>query len=119
MRPEAALIGPQTLYIYFGVAVLVGTVAGAVLSYTNVFLVRILGASQEAEVKGRTLAAYRREKAQRLAEKEKHALPHAFPPRISAPLAAEWMKQEVGPESAGLLSTTIMEEEDDSSGADL
>jgi len=104
-----------TLYIYFGMAVLVGIFAGAGLSYTNTFLVHILGASKEAEVRGRTLAAYRREKREKQVEKAKLAFPRVVPP-ISAPLAAEWMKQDYGPESAGLLSTTIMEE-DDSSGA--
>ncbi len=56
-------IAPQTLYIFLGVAVLVGALTGTSLHYASGLIVSLLRLkSQPEEQRGRTLASYRQEK---------------------------------------------------------
>ena len=66
--PHAPLTGRlQTLYIFFGVAVLIGILTGTSLHYVSRFIILLLGLeSRPEEQRGRTLASYRKEKQQRL-----------------------------------------------------
>lgn len=61
----------QTLYIFFGIAALVGIVTGMSLHYISGFIISLLNldASPE-ERRGRTLASYRAEKRERWDAKE-------------------------------------------------
>ncbi|MCJ1382900.1 hypothetical protein MMC17_006013 [Xylographa soralifera] len=109
----------ETLYIYFGVAVLVGILTGAILHYSIKFLVRNLGIDRIAEERGRTLSSYRAEKTEKQAEKIRQTLPKVAlrPMRLDTGLKEEysdWLKKDKGFGTKGLLSTTILEEEDSS-----
>ena len=56
----------QTLYIFFGIAALVGIVTGTSLHYVSGFIISILNLdSSIEEQRGRTLASYRAEKQER------------------------------------------------------
>ncbi|MCJ1282999.1 hypothetical protein MMC26_002326 [Xylographa opegraphella] len=109
----------QTLYIYFGVAALVGICTAAVLHYSMTFLVRNLGIDRIAEERGRTLSSYRAEKTAREAEKLRQTLPKVGFKRIRLDSGvkeeySDWRKPGKGFGIKGLLSTTILEEEDSS-----
>ena len=121
---------PQTLYIYFGVAVLVGILLGAILHTTFNFIIKTFGIDKASEERGRTLAAYRAEKAAKQARKARQTLPRVGvdlkPLRVDNALKdeyAEWLRREKSPVisphlrspgTRGLLSTTILEEDDSS-----
>jgi len=109
----------ETLYIYFGVAALVGICAAATLHYSMTLIVRSLRIDGTAEERGRTLSSYRAEKTERQAEKMRQTLPKVGlkPMRLDTGLKEEysdWLKQDKGFGTKGLLSTTILEEEDSS-----
>jgi len=109
----------ETLYIYFGVAALVGICTAAILHYCMTFMVRSLGIDRIAEERGRTLSSYRAEKTERQAEKIRQTLPKIGlkPTRLDTGLKEEysdWLKQDKGFGTKGLLSTTILEEDDSS-----
>lgn len=93
--------------------------AGAILGYTNAFLVRVLGFSNDVvEVEGRTLASYRAEQAEKRARKARFSVVGNLKPRLVANKPdSQWLKHGKGIGTTGLLSTTILEEDDDSSDA--
>jgi len=109
----------ETLYIYFGVAALVGILTGAILHYSTDFIVRILGIDKVTEQRGRTLSSYRAEKKERQIKNQRRTLPKIGlkPMKLDTGLKEEysdWLKQDKGFSTKGLLSTTILEEEDSS-----
>lgn len=56
----------QTLYIFLGIAALVGFVTGTSLHYFSCFIISVLNLdSSPGEQRGRTLAAYRADKQER------------------------------------------------------
>lgn len=118
--------GPlQTLYIFFGVAVLVGVLTGTSLHYASGFLITILKLeSQATEQRERTLATYRAEKLEKLEEAEpllKLQSEKESETNIDVTLRREladwtWGKQQQDRRKRGLIPTTILEEEDSSEG---
>lgn len=61
----------QPLYIFFGIAALVGVITGTSLHYVSGFIISILNLdSSPEEQRGRTLASYRAEKQERLGVKD-------------------------------------------------
>ncbi|MCJ1388352.1 hypothetical protein MMC18_001198 [Xylographa bjoerkii] len=109
----------ETLYIYFGVAALVGILTGAILHYSINFIVRSLGIDRVAQERGRTLSSYRAEKTERQAKKMRQTLPKVGlkplrPDTVLKEEYSDWLKQDKGFGTKGLLSTTILEEEDSS-----
>ena len=63
---HGVLTGSQTLYIFFGIAALVGIVTGMSLHYVSAFIISILSLESPPEKpRGRTLASYRAEKQKR------------------------------------------------------
>ena len=123
----------QTLYIYFGIAIIVGLTTGLILHFLSTTSVHILGldiqpAQNEQKVKGHTAASYRasREKRKKL-DKEvtnaakarlltldpllREAFQHSLGGRGSAPQSPNTPKRR-----DSLLSTTILEEVEDSGG---
>ena len=108
----------QTLYIYFGVAVLVGIASGALLHHSIRFIIRAFGMDSASEERGRTLASYRAEKAERQARKARYAIQGSLlSPRLDSSFKdehSEWSTQNRGLGTKGLLSTTILEEDDSS-----
>ena len=82
-------------------------------------MVRTLGIDRIAEERGRTLSSYRAEKTERQAEKIRQTLPKIGlkPMRLDTGLKekySDWLKQDKGFGTKGLLSTTILEEDDSS-----
>jgi hypothetical protein len=65
--PQITDRGEQTLYIFFGVAVLIGVLTGTSLHYVSGFMLSLLDLkSQPEEQRGRTLASFRRDKQRRM-----------------------------------------------------
>ncbi|MCJ1247203.1 hypothetical protein MMC30_004417 [Trapelia coarctata] len=117
--PVRQLAKLETLYIYFGVAVLVGILLGAIIHHTTRFLINVLGIDKASEERGRTLAAYKAKKTERQAKKAKQSLPQIGlkPMRLDGAIKdeyAEWLKRDKSPGTKGPLFTTILEEEDSS-----
>ena len=85
---------------------------GAVVHYAFFLIVGTLGIDKTVEERGRTLASYRAEKAEKLPRVG------LKPMRLDSARRDEysdWLKQDRGPSrTKGLLSTTILEEEDSS-----
>lgn len=116
----------QTLYIFFGVAALVGIVAGLILHLSSNFIIQLLHLDkiqEEEQTEGYTAATYR---AARQKKKQEEKLQKAAQRRLLATHPAvvdgaslkreyaDWLEQDHGRRKDGLLSTTILEEEDDS-----
>src|SRR5271154_5773733 len=105
----------QTLYIYCGVAAVVGVIAGTLLHYTTKILAAALGMNRMTEERGRTVASYRAELAEKEAKKARHFVSrHGLLPKIDMKIegySSDWLKSPV---SQGLQSTTILEEDDSS-----
>lgn len=109
----------QTLYIYFSVAILVGVFAGASLHYSINYIVTSLKLDATPEGSGRSLATYRAQKAERRARKATRLLANVGrrQPMHDGSIReqhSEWSKQNRGLGTKGLLSTTIIEEDDSS-----
>ncbi len=109
----------QTLYIYFGVALLVGVLVGALIHYCAAFAIAFLGMDKPEE-NGTILDSWRGEKAgpkpgQRKAELRS---PTGLHSRFGRPMAAspDWLQHDKGDlkSPTGLMSTTILEEDDSS-----
>ena len=108
----------QTLYIFFGVACLIGVVTGAALHYSSGFVSSVLKLDQAPAQPGRTLARYRAEKQKKQAAKVRMTMPLiGAPSKIDGALKEEysdWLRHGKGQGQKGLLSTTILEEDDSS-----
>ena len=93
---------------------------GAVVHYAFFLIVGTLGIDKTVEERGRTLASYRAEKAEKQAKQARQSLLRVGlkPMRLDSARRDEysdWLKQDRGPSrTKGLLSTTILEEEDSS-----
>ena len=104
MREVIAKTTQQTLYIYLGTAGLVGCMTGAVIYFIFTFLsssLNIDATSRAMPPKGRTTAEFR------AARREKHHQTLAPGPPIPVVL-----DKAPGRRGRGLLSQTIVEEED-------
>ena len=117
--PKIPVNDLQTLYVYFGVAALVGILTGVILHYLINSIIRGLGIDRIAEQRGRTLSSYRAEKLKRQTIRTNQTMPSVGlrSTRLDPSLKEEypdWLKQDKGSTTKGLLSTTILEEEDSS-----
>lgn len=113
----------QTFYIYFGVAALIGLITGSILHFSSTMLITIFDLRPSAEEKGRTAASVReaREKknqqdAWQSSSSRKYSdnlirLEEMARKDYSDFLDKDWGKRREG---QGLLSQTILEEDDDS-----
>jgi len=122
----------QTLYIFFGVAAIVGIITGLILHFLSKTSTHILGLDNRAAerpAKGHSAASYRasREKKKKKLDKEltdaakarmqaldpllREALQHSPGGRLSMPQSPNTPKRR-----DGLLSTTILEEVESSEG---
>ncbi|KAI9746527.1 MAG: hypothetical protein M1818_000240 [Claussenomyces sp. TS43310] len=111
----------ETLYIYFGVAALIGIITGSVLHFSSSLLITALGLRPTAEEKTRTAASVREARQQKKLEDSWQTSTRAA--RDTAARAellrqeyAEYFDRDRGKrkDGAGLLSQTILEEDDDS-----
>jgi len=115
----------ETLYIYFGVAALIGVLTGSVLHFSSAMLISVLDLKVKPKETGRTAASVR---AAREQKKLKEAWQTAAPLRSNQarPMLDDGLKKEYTEfldkdrgkrrEGQGLLSQTILEEDDDSEG---
>ena len=111
----------QTLYIFFGVAVLVGTVTGTGLHYASEFIAPLLNIDSRAEERQvRSVAEYRAKRKEKREEARSPVLPEI---RLSQPKPddamrkeySEWLKQNKGARrKKGGIPSTILEEDDSS-----
>ena len=126
MKPHdgTPLTDEQTLYIYFGVAILVGAITGVVLHFMFQWISKGLGLDISSEEQAKvTIASYRAGRAQKKAAQGDQGLNlHLKTDNNDQTLVLEnsdlaRLKSESLRSPIGLLSTTILEE-DDSSGVD-
>ena len=110
----------QTLYIFFGVAVLVGVITGTSLHYVYSFISSLLDLEgQPEEHRGRTLASYRREKQQKAddplvkVETRGGGLPMSDVTPKEEYRDWEWSKQDRGKRRNGLINTILEEDSTD------
>lgn len=112
----------QTLYIYLGVAAVIGILTGSMLHITSSILVSIFKLTSTPEETGRSAASVR-------AAREKKKLEQAWQSStiknergswktelLTEKKYAEWLETDRGQrgEDQGLLRQTILEEDDDS-----
>jgi hypothetical protein len=109
------LIGHETLYIYLGVAAVIGLLTGSILHISSSILVSVFNLTPAPEETGRSAASVR-------AAREKKKLEQAWQssttrtergklkedPSMEKKFS-EWLETD-----QGLLSQTILEEDDDS-----
>ena len=114
----------QTLYIYLGVAAVIGILTGSILHITSSTLVSIFNLTPAAEETGRPAASVRAVREKRKLEqawqsstiKNKRGVWEAEP--STEEKYAEWLEVDRGQrvEDQGLSRQTILEEDDDSEG---
>jgi len=127
LHPIHFLARFETLYIYFGVAVIVGLAAGLILHFLSRTSTRILGLDIQ-QPRGHSAASYRAEREQKKLEKlekkwEQESISSARASRLATdPVRRERLQPSSGgrismPQGSnaprprgGLLSTTILEE---------
>jgi len=111
------LNGPQTLYIYLGVAVIVGLITGSILHLSSSVLVSLFNLSSNPEQSGRTAASIRAARAQKKRDSQGFGSMREIDPSIEKKYARWLEKNGGGREEQGLLGQTIIEEDDDSEDA--
>ncbi|KAI9677556.1 MAG: hypothetical protein M1817_006510 [Caeruleum heppii] len=123
LLPLRVLARFETLYIYLGVAVLIGLLTGSVLHFSTSLLISIsdLRSTPLEELDRRNPVVFSRtkktkEKKQAQANDVQRLVTGAHP-TIDGNLRreyADWLDKDRGKRREGLLSQTILEEEDDS-----
>jgi hypothetical protein len=116
------LIAWQTLYVYLGVAALIGLLTGSILHFSSTMLIRLLGLQPSPAYTSRTAAYIRAAREKRKLEDAWHVPPPTGHPRgrkrLEDPLKeySEYLDKDRGKrrDGRGLLSQTILEEDDDS-----
>ncbi|KAL8675967.1 MAG: hypothetical protein Q9186_007464 [Xanthomendoza sp. 1 TL-2023] len=114
----------ETLYVFLGVAMLVGVVTGTSLHYASGMLAALLRLEKrpQEEPRGRTMASYRAERTRKLQLKAiSRSIPElATPPKIidttSTDDFANLLEREKQSGRRSLLTSTILEEDDSSDG---
>ena len=110
----------QTLYIFFGVAVLVGAITGTSVHYVYSFISTMLDLEdQPEEHRGRTLASHRRERQQKAddplvkVETRGGGLPMSDVTPKEEYRDWEWSKQSRGKKKNGFINTILEEDSTD------
>lgn len=113
----------ETLYIYLGVAAVIGLITGSLLHLSSVVLVSVLNLTPIPEEIGRSAASVRSAREQKkLEEVWQSSKAQADQARWRSDTSterkyAEWLEKDIGKrrEEQGVLGQTILEEDDDSS----
>lgn len=125
MRPLRAILIPcQTLYIYLGVAALIGLVTGSILHISSSILISVLNLAPlpKTESKGRTAATVRAAREQKMLEDawQSPSAKQDHQGRTSDESLEiqynQWLEKDAGKrkKNGGLFRQTILEEDDDS-----
>lgn len=121
LLPLKLLAKFETLYIYLGVAAIIGLVTGSILHLSSTVLISLFNLTPTPEETGRSAASVRAAREQKKLEDAWQSSSSMGEARLRAdPLVekkyAEWLEKDVGKrrEGDGLLGQTILEEEDDS-----
>jgi len=113
----------ETLYIYFGVAALIGILTGSILHFSSRFIGSVLNLQDVQEEESHPPVSLRTLQDRKTLEDAWDAATpvrsYAGRPRLKESLASEYaglLKSDLGKkrEGHGLLSQTILEEDDDS-----
>lgn len=104
----------QTLYIYLGVAALIGLLTGFILHVSSALLVSIFELNSVPEERGRTAASVRADKEREKLEQSWHNA--TFKDKNSIRKYDEWLDQQTTRrgDDHGILGQTILEEDDNS-----
>jgi len=112
----------ETLYIYLGVAAVIGILTGSILHTTSSVLVSIFKLTPTAEATGRSAASVRATREQKKLEQAWQSSTNKSEPASwkmgpsTEKNYAEWLETDRGQRGReqGLLRQTILEEDDDS-----
>ena len=108
----------QTLYIFFGVAIFMGVCTGALLHYTTDLIGKQLDLNRPAIESGRTRPSRRVERSRKQTSKGQYRMTkldtHTVLSDGRMDTYADWLKRDTRLGKRGLLSTTILEEDDSS-----
>ncbi|KAI9855276.1 MAG: hypothetical protein M1824_006203 [Vezdaea acicularis] len=109
----------ESIYIFLGVAAVVGILTGGILYLVSKLLVSVLGIGGSSDVTGRTAASVRAARRKRIAESRSPGKSGRFSAGSDLKREyAEWLEPDREKKGKGLLSQTILEEEDDNSDGD-
>lgn len=108
------------MYIYLGIAAIIGLTAGSILHLSSTFLVSILNLEQTTEDKGRTAASVRAAREQKKLEDAWQSSTGRTEQKlwrddiVMEKKYTEWIEKNSGKrrEDQGLLGQTILEEDD-------
>ncbi|CZR58916.1 uncharacterized protein PAC_08808 [Phialocephala subalpina] len=120
LLPFALLAKFETLYIYLGVAAVIGLVTGSVLHLSSTVLVSLFDLTPTPEEKGRTAASVRAAREKKLEQVWQDSQVKDedgnWKNGISMEKYVEWLEKNATQrgDDHGLLGLTILEEEDDS-----
>jgi len=114
----------ETLYIYFGVAAIIGLLTGSILHFSSNIIISILDLHSKPQESGRTAASVRAAREKKLEEAWQTVTPaggNQGRARLGEALKkeyAEYLDKDGGKkrEGQGLLSLTILEEDDSEDG---
>lgn len=113
----------QTLYIYLGVAAVIGLVTGSILHIASTILVSLFNLAPVPVEKGRSAASVRAAREQKRLEEAWQSSSPFLEDQGRLPINnsleknyAEWREKDSGKrrEDQGLFKQTILEEDDDS-----
>jgi hypothetical protein len=110
------LIGHETLYIYLGVAAVIGLLTGSILHISSSILVSVFNLTPAPEETGRSAASVRaaREKKKKLEQAWQSSTTRTERGKLKEDPSMEKKFSEWLETDQGLLSQTILEEDDDS-----
>jgi hypothetical protein len=110
----------QTIYIFLGVAAVIGLVAGSILHISSTVLISLFDLTPEPDERGWSIASVRAGKEKRKLEDASQSSSSRGETRSRSDSAtdkkyAEWLEKDRGRrKEEGLFRQTILEEDDDS-----
>jgi hypothetical protein len=106
----------QTLYIYLGVAAVIGLLTGSILHLSSTIILSLFNLSPGPEKSSRSAASVRAAREQKKLEDAWQSSSSKGGDSSLEKRYAEWLEKDVGKRrgSGGLIGQTILEEDDDS-----
>ncbi|RDW89384.1 hypothetical protein BP6252_01416 [Coleophoma cylindrospora] len=119
MFPVHLLARFETLYIYLGIAAVIGLITGSILYFSSTVLISLFNLESVPEDKGRTAASVRAAREQRKLEEawQSSSLNSEQTTRWKADTSMQkWLEKDAERrrDERGILGQTILEEDDDS-----
>lgn len=119
LLPLTLLAKLETLYIYLGVAAVIGLISGSILHLSSTVLISLFNLAPGPEETGRTAASVRAAREQKKLEDAWRSSSSKGDRKVADSSLekryTEWLEKDTGKRrDDGLLGQTILEEDDDS-----